>query len=164
MAKFTFAGMEEYNKKLRKLSAGATGTIKRAVYVAADIVADEIRKGVDGLQTSRSGDAYQGWRLSEAIRITPMQKAGLQESLGLSHMRNERGYIYTKAGFSGYNGVKTTHWPKGQPNAMIARSCERGSSAMLRQPFVAPALRRASQRAEKEMAQFLDEECEKTMK
>ena len=64
-------------------------------------------------------------------------------------------------GFDGYNDIKTKRWPNGQPNALIARACESGSSAMLKQPFVRPAIQRKKDAALEAMKQAADRELEK---
>lgn len=164
MAKFTFEGMEEYERKLSRLGSQSTAAAKKAVYAGAGLVAKEIKSQLQSLQTTPDKKALAAYQKKEAIRITSTQKQGLLNGFGLAKMRNENGYISTKAGFDGYNAVKSKRWPQGQPNAMIARSCERGSTAMLRQPFVSKAVSRAKKQAEDVMGRVIDEECEKIMK
>ena len=52
-----------------------------------------------------------------------------------------------KIGFDGYNEVQTKTFPNGQPNALIARSIESGSSTREKTPFLRPALAAARKQA-----------------
>jgi hypothetical protein len=63
----------------------------------------------------------------------------------------------------GYNNVITKKYPKGQPNNMIARSCESGSSSMIKQPFMRTAVNASRSRAEQKMAEILTAEIKKKM-
>ena len=50
-------------------------------------------------------------------------------------------------GFDGYNEVKTRKYPNGQPNALMARSIESGSSARDKYPFIRPAVQATRKQA-----------------
>ena len=163
MAKFKWEGMDEFERKLSRLGDRAPEYTRKAVYTAAGIVADEIKAGIRGLKITSEKQALANARKGVKSYVTPEQKAGLEASFGVAAFRDDQGYINTKLGFDGYNSVKTKAWPKGQPNAMIARSCERGSTALVRQPFISPAVKRAQKRAETAMEQVLDEEINKIM-
>ena len=71
-------------------------------------------------------------------------------------MKRKKGSWFLKIGFDGYNSVKSKRWPKGQPNQLIARACESGSSAMIKQPFVRPTLKSVQQAAELAMEKAAD--------
>jgi hypothetical protein len=60
--------------------------------------------------------------------------------------------------------MKTKNFPNGQPNSMIARSVNSGSSFRQRIPFVDNAVNSAKSRAEERMKQKLDEAIEKAIK
>lgn len=62
--------------------------------------------------------------------------------------------LNVKLGFDGYNGMKTKKYPKGQPNVLLARSIESGSSIAKKRPFVAPAVRKTKKAAEETMAKI----------
>ena len=72
-------------------------------------------------------------------------------------MQNENGYINVKLGFDGYNSVKTKKYPKGQPNALIARVTESGSSYRTKTPFIRPAVRATKKAAEQAGQAKIDE-------
>ena len=163
MAKFTWNGMEEYERKLSQLGARSGEVARKAVYAAAELVAGEIRAGIRGLRTTTATQAIINYHRGQPSYITEDQKEGLEESFGVARFRDDQGFINTKLGFDGYNRVVTKAWPKGQPNALIARSCERGSTAMIRQPFISRAVTRAKKQAETVMEQVFDEETQKIM-
>lgn len=149
-------GMDEYLQKLGNLEFKAEGTVKRAVYEGAKVVADAVKKNLDSLPTS---DGYQD-------RITApktIQKKGLIDGFGISKMKNQGGYEHVKLGFHGYNGMKTKKYPRGQPNVMIARVFEGGTSNTKRHPFVSPAVRATKEAAEARMQKSIDENINKIM-
>ena len=164
MATIEFKGIDEYAKLLSKLGQGSKGIIKAAVWEGADEVADAMRRAVDALPTIGEKEAIINWRRDVPNEgITDKQKQGLAAGLGLSPMKDEGGYIYTKAGFAGYNGVHTHAYPNGQPNALIARSLESGSSARKKHPFVRPAVNSSKGTAVQRMGAKLDEMLSKIM-
>ena len=78
-------------------------------------------------------------------------------------MRNDAGYINTKAGFDGYGSHITKSHPKGVPNPLVARSCESGTSWMNKQPFMRNAVASSRKKAEAEIIKAFDEETRKRM-
>ena len=146
-------GIDKYISQLETLSRTADDTIGKAVYAGADIIADQIKHNIEELPVQ---DQYG--KAQQITGIRTMQKKGLMESFGIARMRNEMGYIHVKAGFDGYNGLKTARYPQGQPNAMIARTFESGNSFTKKTPFVAPAIRAKKDAAERKMADVVDTE------
>ena len=93
------------------------------------------------------------------------QKKGLWESLGVTPLSDDgKGFLNVKVGFDGYNRMNTKRWPKGQPNQMIARSIERGTSFMKANPFVKRAVAQTQKRAKEAMSKAANREFEKIMK
>ena len=63
-----------------------------------------------------------------------------------------------KIGYDGYNNIVTERWPQGQPNMMIARAAESGTTFMQAQYFMERAVRSATPAVEKAIeAQFYEE-------
>lgn len=159
MARFAFKGAEEYALKLSKLGDQIERVAGKAIYEAANIVANEVRKNIDAIPVQngyvKKGEMRHG--------IPQPAKDGLKESFGITSMRKDDGFYNVKLGFDGYNKVKTKAWPQGQPNQMIARSVESGTSFMAPHPFMAPAVRRAKPAAEQKMGEVVDEETKKIM-
>ena len=155
-------GISNYIDMLKNLEFTASETISKAVKAGGDIVTDEIRKNLNSLPVVSDHDMGSEKRLRNGPRKA--EKEGLQESLGIAPERNDNGFYNVKAGFDGYNKVITKKYPKGIPNAMVARSVESGTSFMRKNPFVAPAVRDTKDKAEQKMAEIVDQEIRKIVK
>lgn len=123
MAKWTMHGMDEYAAYLQKIRKNTREIIGAGVYTMADVVADEIRKGIGTLPEK-----------------TGVTKKGLEEGFGISPMQEEDGYLNVKLGFDGYNA-------NGVPNVLMARIFESGTSKVQKHPFVRPAVNRSQKKA-----------------
>lgn len=141
MAKYQFKGLEEYAQYLQRIGANTQEICGEAVYAMADIVADKIRANIDSLPTVTEADALAAYKEKKKTGLTSAQKKGLQEGFGISPMQNDDGYWNVKLGFDGYNKVKTRSYPQGQPNVLIARATESGSSVREKQPFIRTAVK-----------------------
>ena len=163
MAKIDFKS-EEYLKKLSNLERKAKEeVIGAALFDGAAIVADEVKAGINALPTAPASQ----WGTPEhpLPGINPKQKAGLIASFGIAPAQDDgSGYYHVKLGFDGYNDIKTKRWPNGQPNQLIARSAERGTSFMTATPFMKRSVARARGRCEKAMQTRADAEIQKIMK
>ena len=141
MAKIEMHGMEAYLSELRRVGEATKPVCKAAVYAGAKVVADAIKQEIRGLDRVTDAEAMAAWHEKRPVKISVSQKIGLVNSMGITPMDDKYGVISAKVGFDGYNDVKTESWPQGQPNQLIARACESGSSAMLKQPFVRPVIK-----------------------
>lgn len=157
MARFEFVGLDEYLKTLRELGDQSDGIIKRAVFDGAAEVAKAVEAEIQALPEVEHNGYQFPWQLP-IKGVTKEQKKGLLDGMGLSKMENDNGYINTKLGFDGYNDVKTKELPKGQPNAMLARSINSGSSTRQKIPFMNRAVKAAKAKAEDAMAARLDKD------
>ena len=155
MARFKISpGLDNYTEKLQDLQLRTRNElIGKAIYEGAGIVADTIRSGISGLK--ESPDVHKG--------VTPIQKQGLADGLGISRLKDESGFINVKIGFNGYNGHVNPKYPKGQANALVARSLEKGTSTAPAQRFVSSAVRRAEAAAENAMKEVVESGIEKIM-
>lgn len=140
MAKFQFKGLEEYTEYLQRIGANTPEICGAAVYAMADVVADKVRQNMEALPTVTEAEALAAYRQKKQTGLTNAQKKGLEKGFGISPMQNEDGYYNVKLGFDGYNSVKTKSYPQGQPNAMIARATESGSSVREKTPFIRTAV------------------------
>ena len=141
MAKVELTGLDDYMAKLRTLGEAAPKICKAAVYEGGDELADAIREKIKSMPTIEDKQAEIAWKQDRPVaHITEAQKAGLLAGLYLKKMDEDGGFIDTQIGFSGYNKTKTRAYPQGQPNALIARSMESGSSARQKTPFVRPTV------------------------
>lgn len=130
MATIAFKGIAEYQKKLEELGKrDADKAIRYAIYPAAGMVRDEI------------------------YNAAPVDTGDLENSVALTKMTEEDGFIYTKVVFVGYDS-------KGAPNQLKARALESGRSSpggkVGKRPFVRKAVNRARKKAEGLMQAALD--------
>ena len=141
MAKYQFKGLEEYAQYLQRIGANTQEICGEAVYAMADIVTDKIRENLEALSSVPTKEALEAWKTGQKTQLTKAQKKSLEKSLGISSMQNDNGYWNVKVGFDGYNTTKTKSYPQGQPNALIARATESGSSFRDKTPFIRPAVK-----------------------
>lgn len=163
MGTIRFSKLREYELMLGRLGDKTPEICGRAIHEGAKIVADEVAAELNALNTTTDAIAMANWKAKKPSYLTKRAKEGLIKSFGITPMQQDKDGIYNvKLGFDGYNDVKTKRWPKGQPNAMIARACESGSSAMHKQPFFRLSVQKTRKKAETRMAEILDEEIKKT--
>ena len=161
--KITVLGAEEYALKLSRLGSASDGITKKAVYQAADVVADAVKANLQAMPVVDNNYNIYAYQQHKKARMSEAQRDGLVESFGISRMQNDGGYINVKLGFDGYNGVKTRKYPKGQPNQLIARVTESGSPYMDKTPFMRTAVNATRKPALAEMQKVIDEESQKIM-
>ena len=140
MATFKAPGLDKYVAQLERLGKKTDTVIGEAVYEMAKVVADEVRVRIETLPSVPDSEGLAAYQEKRKIPITKAQKWGLAHSFGVASIRNDGGFIHVKLGFDGYNEVKTKRYTRGQPNALIARSIESGSSVRDKHPFIRPAV------------------------
>lgn len=152
-------GLDSYISYLQKIDAVTDEAIGEAVYDMAKVVADKVRASIEALPavpnaanvatSRRDGDGK--------TRLSEPEKQGLLEGFGVSPMQDDGGYINVKLGFDGYNSVKTHKYRDGQPNALIARVTESGSSYRKKTPFIRLAVNASKKQAEQAGQMKIDE-------
>ena len=161
MAKFEFRGIEEYINKLDTFRLVTKDSIiARTTYAGAAVVANAVRKSIEALPVG-SGRAEDG-DLVETV--TAVQKRGLLDGFGISPMQDDNGFINVKLGFDGYNATRTEKYPRGQPNVLIARAVNSGTTFRKKTKFVDKAVNSAKKAAEAAMDAACSREIEKIMK
>jgi len=161
MAKIEHTGLDAYMKALGRLEQNAKEEIcGRAIYQGADIVANSIREQLNAVKPDETFGTSDN--PSKAPKTVQLQ--GLKKSLGISKMRNDSGYLNVKIGFGGYNSVKTKRWPKGQPNLMVARAMESGTSWMRKNPVVRNGTKKTKFYALEAMQDSVEQSIKKIMK
>lgn len=160
MATFKFEGVNDLVAQYQKLADDTEKVIGAAIYKGAGVVMKEVVGAVEGIST----DNRFGTAENPTSGPSSIQKEGLRHSLGIAKMRNDGGFWNVKIGFDGYNRVKTKTWPQGQPNMMVARSIESGTSWMRKQPFMRHAEQSAKGPCEKAMSETVDKEIQKIIK
>ena len=149
-------GLDSYISYLQKIDAVTDEAIGEAVYEMAKVVADSVRSGIQALPTV-SNEANIATYKKGYSRLSDEEKQGLLDGFGVSPMQDDNGYFNVKLGFDGYNSIKTKKYPKGQPNALIARVTESGSSYREKTPFIRPAVNASKKQAEQAGQMKIDE-------
>lgn len=161
MARFEFGGIDNYITQLNKLQAAAKdGVIGKTVYAGAAVVADAVKDAIRALPV---GDGrVHGGRLVRTVTLS--QKAGLMDGFGISRLKDDDGFVNVKLGFAGYNATRTDKYPQGQPNALIARAVNSGTTFRKKTRFVDKAVSASKKAAEAAMDAACNREIEKIMK
>ena len=159
MAKFIVGkGLDNYITYLQQLNFLTDEIIGEAVYDMAKVVADKVRSNIETLPAAPKGKTtYYVTETRIMSELSEEQKKGLLEGFGVSAMQNGDGYMNVKLGFDGYNSVKTKKHPNGQPNALIARVTNSGSSYRHKTRFVDKAVSATRKQAEEAGQAKIDE-------
>lgn len=155
MSSIKVEGMEEYLRLLDLNDRRLRNMCGRSVYPGAKIIGNDCKRRIGSLLVDVGHHGNRKRYISQA------QKDGLIESLGIAKMRQKGGSFDVKLGFDGYNGVVTKKWPKGQPNAMIARSVNKGTSFMAAQPFMDRSIEACRHPVEQKIEEQFYKELEK---
>lgn len=149
--KFRFKGLSEYAEYLTEISNlfASMYIIEEALNDGAKVVADETRKALEGLDVDNRPFVPEGRK-----SIMQVQKVGLLNSFGITPVQQKRNMIDVKTGFDDYNKL-------GQPNVVIARSLEAGTSFMPKNPIISKASRRARNDCLDAMQKCITENIEK---
>lgn len=149
------ADVQEFQQLLNDLDRAADSLAKRAIYEGAKVAGAEIRNQIEGIPE----DSYR-YVANDENRleyVTPEEKRGLLEGLGIPEMEGDilKGWN-TKIGFDGYaDGTpKMKSYPRGTPNALVARSLEIGTSVRMKYPFI----RRAMNRCKNQVVEAMDKQ------
>lgn len=148
MAKLTIKGLDKYISDLQSLADMTDEEIGKCIYPAARMVADAARAGIQSIPVGKN--PIHG-------EITPEQKAGLLDGLGIASMQIKGTELNVKLGMDGYNS-------KGQPNSMILRSVEAGTSwGRPANPVVKKAVNKTRKSAEQAMVDEFEKIIERKM-
>ena len=150
MAKISFKGAADYAKALKQLEFAAQHgkLLEEAAKAGANPVADEIRNRLDHLPS----DDFRHLRPGEKFGAVPVGNHLDRDGLGVTPPQRDRtGFVNVKVGFDGYGSFPTKAYPRGVPNALIARAVESGSSVREKTPFVRPAVNATRKQAVEEM-------------
>lgn len=164
MAYLQVKGLDEYTKKVKKLSDNSEEIIKRAVYKGAGTVADAVKQGINGLpiQQRSDGRPYFARKGEQLTGVTASQKKDLTKSMGLAPIQEMKlGYINTKLGFDGYGSTPTKQYPRGVPNQLLMRGIESGTYFRKKNAVVRRSVNKSRKLAQKNMADTIDEELRK---
>lgn len=151
--------LEKYEENLLSLYTLSKTMIGEAIYDGAGIVADAVKASIETIPI----DNRYATGNTTLYGITEEQKQGLRDGFGIAPMRNDNGYMHVKLGFDGYNSQRTKKYPNGQPNSLIARSVNTGTSFRQRFPFIDNAANKSRSAAEQKMIQKFEDSVNKVM-
>lgn len=162
MAKFIVGkGLDNYIAYLQQLNFLTDEIIGEAVYEMAKVVADKVRSNIEALPAAPKGKTtYYVTETRIMSELSEAQKQGLLDGFGVSPIQNDDGYVNVKLGFDGYNSVKTKKYPNGQPNALIARVTNSGSSYRQKTRFVDKAVSSTRKQAKEAGQAKIDEKIQ----
>lgn len=147
---------EKYLTQLTYFEQNIPEISKKMVMAGAKPVADAIRGNLNNLPS----DDFRKITENDMFRGVPNdERNDLLNGLGIAPVDvNNNGDTNTKVGFDGYGRHISKKYPKGVPNALLARAIESGSSVRKKTPFVRTAVNKTKQKAIDEMEKTLVEE------
>lgn len=165
MAKATLKGFDEAIAQLENLSNNVDGVLKKGLYDGAGFMVEEVKKRLNAMRVVPDIDNIKAYRTGEKYHLSVTQRRCLVESVGIAPFEVEhKALIDTHIGFDGYNDIKTKKYPNGQPNQLIARVVESGSSYMDKTPFIRQATNAGKKKAEQLMKETIENEIKKLTK
>lgn len=144
MARIVFDSELFAYKKLKEMEQ-VEDDMSGALYKGAGIVADAVRASIESLPVDDQPwkhETGEDGRQQKRSTITSAQKSGLLDGLGIAAHKKTDDSVHTRIGFHDYNSHYTMEHPNGEPNALVARSIESGTSFRKKTPFVRPAVRK----------------------
>lgn len=143
-------GLEEWIANLEKVQDVPRETVGEIVTAGAGVVADTIRAQIEALPVKTPGQKSPG-------AITSVQKKGLLDGFGISPLKEkDDNTTDRRVGFNGYNGQKTSKYPNGQPNIIIARGICSGTSFRPKNDFFGRGVKTSKKDAEEAMKGTLE--------
>ena len=160
MANIKIYGFDEVIQKINNAEKNSSKIIGKSVYEGANIIADTVKQAIKELPV----DEHHGTSDNPTKGLKQVQKLGLEHGFGIAPLQDDKGFTNVKLGFDGYNLIKTKTHPNGQPNAMIARATESGTSFSNKIPFMRDSLNKSRNQAKKKMAETFENEINKIVK
>ena len=164
MSKATLKGFYEAITQLENLSNNVDGVLKKGLYDGAGFMVEEVKKRLNAMRIVPDIDNIKAYRTGEKYHLSVTQRRCLVESVGIAPFGKDGGKYDTHIGFDGYNDIKTKKYPNGQPNQLIARVVESGSSYMDKTPFIRQATNAGKKKAEQLMKETIENEIKKLTK
>lgn len=142
------ADLDTLINDLANLANESKEVCKRSLYDGAGVTWQAFETALANIPADERVFVYNGHRKHG---ITLQQKMDLMEAAGIAPMESHVNTVNTKIGVDGYNSVHTKKYPGGQPNILIARSVQAGTSYMDRYDFNGKARRQAKEPAIEKM-------------
>ena len=161
MAKATLKGFDDALQQLENLSNNIDGVLKKGLYDGAGFMVEEVKKRLNSMPVVDDFENVKAFRSGKKYHLSKTQRRCLVESVGIAPFDAVAATIDTHIGFNGYNDIKTKKYPNGQPNQLIARVVESGSSHMDKTPFIRQATNAGKKKAEQIMKETIENEIKK---
>ena len=146
-------GFEEYSEKLSQLGESAAGVASQALYEGAGVMADEINRAAETIQTAPFKWAS---RTRNEIRLpSPEEKEIVRNAAaGIAKFRKSGTEVDTAVGFrnAGYAQLKG----RKVPIPLIVNAINSGTSFMKKQPFFRKATSKATPKAVQAMKNTIE--------
>lgn len=169
--------LDKYLQSLDTLYQKTDEMVDAAIRPGAGRVADAVRSAISDIprleREPRNSEPKKKSGDRTIVKNTPkgklpagatrLEREGLLKGMGLAPIRKDGNFVNTKLGMDGYNEHKTSNYPKGHPNAMVARSLESGTSYRQKTPFIRPAVNKVMAKAEKLMQESYEKELRQIM-
>ena len=152
-------GMTEISELLEKMDKEAPAVAARALYEGAGVMAEEIRKGAESIQTAPFKYAKRG----ETRLPSPEEKQiVLNAAAGIAKFKKDGTEVDTSVGFanSGYADLNG----KTKPVPVIVNAINSGTSFMKKQPFIRKAAKSGGTKAMAAMKQSIEKDFEEMTK
>lgn len=161
MARMKVKGLSEYSQKLNQIYDDAEVIIGKSIYEGAGMMADAIKGAIGRIPIRSPGERGSSDHMVSGI--LEIQRIGLEVSFGISKLQKNNNQYNVKLGFDGYNQCVTKTWPKGQPNQMVARSIESGTSWLQPCHFLSIAVNANKDAVQERMSEVCKDEISKIM-
>lgn len=143
-------GLSELSEMLSQMGEKAEGIAAGGLYEGAGVMADEIRKGAEGIRTSP---------FHYAVFVTrdpsPEEKAAVLEAgVGIAKFNKNGSEVDTSVGYR--NAGYTTINGKTKPIPQIVNAINSGTSFMKKQPFVRKAATTGAKKAGDAITKYIE--------
>ena len=153
-------GLDEISEMLGKLEAQANSIASQALYLGAGIVADEMNRSINTIQTEKFR-----WGTSGNRRLASPEEKEIvrQAGAGIATFKNEGGSeVSTSVGFSNAGYAELAG--KTVPVPLIVNSINSGTSFMKKQPFARKAASSGGKKAVSAMKDYVETALDKITK
>lgn len=159
MAKMKTQGLSTFQNQLDLLAKEIHNMNKVALYDAAGMVADEIKKGLQSMPTRPMFPI--GTDEKPITGATISEKEQIIDNFGISTFVDSAGSVSTSIGFTGYVNTPSNRFDDHVPTGFLMQAIEYGTS--FRQPThtVTKATRGLKQKVQNKIDQSLSEQIEK---
>lgn len=168
MGKMKAYGLDAYMAKLSALEKSTDAIVETTIKAGAEIVEYAMLDEIAALPTSEHTDVkgrtrpWFGTPDYPARGPSEAQKQGLLSCLGTTPVSDDgKGFINAKVGFHGYNSVRSKQYPDGEPNLLVARAVNSGTSFMKAHPFAKTARSKSSGKARQKMKKTAEKALDK---